>query len=250
MTSCYQVISTAFELKKSKKGEELMKSGSYNIGKKKNIVVTIIIFMVISLLLSACENKSDSEEKTEKEELDTNKNISNTEEEVSVSELSIGDTFETDSFVFTLNNAQFTDYVDKVVDVEKILNEDFLLPTDHAENAICPEEGHILLAYDISLKYTGKTDFDGVLNDKMKLEYGDGYMFDVECMCIQLDGEWVGIDGLVAAFEPIHLNVLDDTAYTIRGYFEVPEEVKTNDSEPLKINVTGLGDKDVSYIIR
>ena len=226
----------------------------------KNKIIGVLSIISMMLLLCSCGGNKDTEleKNSYKDIFDLEENsdvdISDTEE-IEESKLSIGETLEVSIFDFTITNIQFTQFV------ESIMNEDFLLPTDHAEkyfygvdgnkyeNHCYPEDGYVLLAFTISLKHTGKKNYTGMLDNIFNLEYGDGYTFDVKEMYIQQNGKWIFIDGNAVNHQSVNFKVLDDTVYTIRGYYEVPEEVKANTDEPLKINITGLG-KDASYIIR
>ena len=170
--------------------------------------------------------------------------------------LSMGETINGTIFDFTLNDVQFTKYV-----VTSLNSNDFYLPTDSGqeyfygidgkkyENPNVAPSGKRLLTFDISLKYTGKQEYDGYFEDVFKLEYGDGYEFDIESMYIYKDGSWIFIDGSAVNHQSLDFETLDDTNYIIRGYFVVPEEVETNTNNSLKIKVNGLGNNK-DYIIR
>ena len=117
------------------------------------------------------------------------------------------------------------------------------------KNPSVADSGKVLVAFDADLKYKGKSAYSNHLEGIFQLLYGDGYSFNVKSAYILKDGKWIYIDGTSVNHQTISFEVLDSNTYKIRGYFEVPEEVKNNTSEPLKLSINKLGDTG-TYKIR
>lgn len=172
-------------------------------------------------------------------------------------ELTIGDTLSANIFDFTITDVEFTKYVKTTTS-----SPDFYLPSEsepeyfygvdgkkYKNDYGVAESGKVFVAFSFELKYTGKEDYNGYFENIMKLEYSDGYTFDVKMMYLNYNNTWSLVDGEPVNHNRLKLETLDGTTYIGRGYFEVPEEVQNNTNEPVKIQVTGLGPQ-ATYKVR
>ena len=129
-----------------------------------------------------------------------------------------------------------------------------LLPTEE-DTGYVAEDGKIFVVYDLDLNYIGKENMNASLG-MFELNYGDGYVFEDYRVQILRDNGKMGwtklretspsgsVSMYFCTFEP-----LMDTKYILRGYFEVPEVVATEESEPLTMTVNILGEKFI-YTVR
>ncbi len=119
------------------------------------------------------------------------------------------------------------------------------------------EKDKCFLVFEYTIRYVGKTKIDYnqyEIGQDIKLDYNNGYIFEVESVCIQNKNEnknknndnevtwslthagpgvWTGNKKEIT-FEP-----LDDTIYLARGVFKIPKEIKENSSAPLKLVFEG-----------
>lgn len=204
----------------------------------KKILVWLMIVMMIVSMSAFAEGTTAATENAEEAAAEVFESIALNEKK------------STEYFEVTLTQV---DFAKQLVDGSGALK-NILLPTEE-KTEYAASEGKIFLVYTADLNYIGKEEMNACLG-AFELNYADGYKFkDYRVQVLRDNGKmgWVKTietsqSGSVSMkgckFEP-----LVDTKYILRGYFEVPEVVATQESEPLTMTVNILGEK-FNYTIR
>lgn len=175
-------------------------------------LIALILALVLCLSLCACGGGSSPATET---------NIP----EISVIELN--ETITAGDYTFKVTKTEFVDQYE--------------YKTPYGSHAEYVSEGNVHLVVDTTFNNVGKNQIS-IPYHFMKLEYGDGYIFELE-------GQYhysFNSELFVANASELPLFGEDKPC---QAYFEVPEVVMTNTAEPLKLIIT-ISDQQFVYIIR
>lgn len=197
---------------------------------------TISLLMALVLCLSLCACGGES-------------NTSSADNTPTAQELSIGDIITTDIIEFSLTRVEFADQLKHTTfSTGQQPDTEYMLPTTEYQSnkTFVADEGYTFLSYSYSLKYTGKEEIEVETAMGISADYNNGYTFEVWSDAYMWSN-YISIDG------DTKLKPLDPPGEG-RGCMKVPEEVSTNSTVPLKINISipnGDGSTtDAVYIIR
>ena len=209
-------------------------------------ILPLILAVALTLSLAACGGEiGDS----------PNTTTGNGENNQTSGVLKIGDTSTAGDWEFTLTGIEFSDAVaDENNGLYYLRPADDEYKSETGNSFYTSESGDIFLFFTAELTYNGKESAEiGSQSENyigFEIRYGDGYTFDTYEFAI---ADAQGADGSSlyvydSIFEPL------DTNRECRGYFEVPLEVQSSESDSLKLVVTFMDmegtERELVYDIR
>jgi hypothetical protein len=217
---------------------------------KKNKVLAFLLIIIMAITFTACD-KNDEQEKTvpevtesetEAEKATSKPTIVETTTEVTTvatieeteappKTIALGDSIETNGFVFTFERA----------DIEPVFLPQIPPPTDKDYNVLMAKDHALCVYITFHIENKNKEAVDYFSYISAQLVYGDGYTFDADRY------HFKGSDlntSKTNAIVRTRMNPLDTINLVFNKYF--PKE-KIYDDEPLKYIIT-IGDENYEYV--